>query len=159
MFFLSAGAKKPREEEEFVYLKALIDEEASLSSFLPVGGVPVRLLAALSSLPRTKLPPGPPGPPGPRFRRPLLLREPSMLDGPNDGGWLVVRAVRRRRRSSLPTLLDAKSGGGVGWPNPEKLRASPRPIGGRPPPPGPRLACCRIRSISAFCAARAACRN
>ena len=83
-----------------MYLNALIDEAASLSSFLPAGGVPVRLLAPLSSLPRTRLPPGP------RLRR-LLLRDPSMLDGPNDMGWLVFRAVRRRRRSSLPTLLDA----------------------------------------------------
>lgn len=82
------------------YLNALIDEEVSLSSFLEVG-VPFRLLAALSSLPRTKLPPGP------RFFRPLLLREPSMLEGPNDMGWLVLRVVRRRRRSSLPTLLEA----------------------------------------------------
>lgn len=82
------------------YLKAFIEEAASLSSFLPAGGVPVRLLAALSSLPRTRLPPGP------RFRR-LLLREPSMLEGPNDMGWLADRPVRRRRRSSLPTLLEA----------------------------------------------------
>lgn len=61
----------------------------------------MRLLAALSSLPRTKLPPGP------RFLRPLLLREPSRLDGPKDTGWLVLRVVRNRRRSSLPTLLEA----------------------------------------------------
>jgi hypothetical protein len=84
------------------YLNALIDDDASFSSFLPAGGVPVRLLAALSSLPRTRLPPGP------RFLRPLLLRDPSMLDGPNEiGGWLVFRLVRNRRRSSLPTLLEA----------------------------------------------------
>lgn len=124
------------------YLKALIDDAASLSSFF-TGGVPVRLLAALSSLPRTRLPPGP------RFLRPLLLREPSMLDGPNDMGWLVFRLVLNRRRSSVPTLLEAKSGGGWGAPKPpEKLRASPRPIGARPPP---LEACCRTFSISASC--------
>jgi hypothetical protein len=83
------------------YLNAFIDAEASLSSFFPAVGVPERLLAALSSLPRTKLPPGP------RFLRPLLLRDPSMLDGPKDIGWVLLRVVRRRRRSSLPTLLDA----------------------------------------------------
>lgn len=80
------------------YLKAFMEE---LSSFLLPVGVPVRLLAALSSLPRTRLPPGP------RFLRPLLVREPRRLEGPNDMGWLVLRVARRRRRSSLPTLLEA----------------------------------------------------
>lgn len=82
------------------HLNALIDDAASLSSFF-AGGVPVRLLAALSSLPRTRFPPGP------RFLRPLLLRDPSMLDGPNETGWLVFLLVLNRRRSSLPTLLEA----------------------------------------------------
>jgi len=110
----------------------------------------VRLLAPLSSLPRTKLPPGP------RFLRPLLLREPNMLEGPKDGGWLVLLVLLRRRRSSLPTLLDAKSGGGAWFlKSPEKLRASPRPKGGRPP----LLACWRRRSISASCCWRIAWKN
>lgn len=77
-----------------------MDEVLSFSSFLLAGGVPVRLLAVLSSPPRTRLPPGP------RFRRPLLLRDPNMLDGPNDMGCVCVRPVLSRRRSSLPTLLD-----------------------------------------------------
>lgn len=89
------------------YLNALADEAGSLSSFFGVDA-PLRLLAALSSLPRTRFPPGP------RFLRPLLLREPSMLDGPKDIGCVVFRLVRRRRRSSVPTLLEAKSCGG-GW--------------------------------------------
>lgn len=134
------------------HLNAFIEDAASLSSFLsfPAGGVPVRLLAPLSSLPRTKLPPGP------RFLRPLLLREPNMLEGPKDGGWLVLLVLLRRRRSSLPTLLDAKSGGGAWFlKSPEKLRASPRPKGGRPP----LLACWRRRSISASCCWRIAWKN
>lgn len=94
-------------EKDKKYLNALREDTASFSSFFPAGGVPVRLLAPLSSPPRTRLPPGP------RFLRPLLLREPNMLDGPKEAGWLSVRDVLRRRRSSLPTLLEAKSGGGA----------------------------------------------
>ena len=86
------------------HLNAFVEDAASLSSFLslPPGGVPVRLLAPLSSPPRTKLPPGP------ILLRPLLLlREPNMLEGPKDIGGLVFLVVFSRRRSSVPTLLDA----------------------------------------------------
>jgi len=93
-------AKLSRSSKLAKALKALTEDVGSLSSFLPAGGVPVRLLAPLSSPPRTRLPPGP------KFLRPLLLREPNMLEGPKDMGW-TVRAFLRRRRSSVPTLLEA----------------------------------------------------
>jgi hypothetical protein len=55
--------------------------------------------------------------PNSRNRLPVLPKQlrlsasanpaPRRLDGPNDMGWLVLRVARRRRRSSLPTLLEA----------------------------------------------------
>ncbi len=84
-------------------------------------------------------------PPGPSVLRPLLLRELSSAEGPNDvmGPWLTCREPADRvsfRRSSVPTVFFCMSGGCIMlyWPPPlEYVRASPRPEGIRPPPPPP----------------------
>jgi len=90
-------------------LNALVLDSSFFSLSFPAGGVPVRLLALLSS-PRLS------SPPGPRPRRPLLVRPPSRLGGPNDPVpvLLGLRAFRvpSLRRSSVPTRLEL-SGGGI----------------------------------------------
>jgi len=77
------------------------------------GGVPVRLLPALSSRWASRLPPGP------KFLRPLFVRPLRRLVGPKlppgPDVWLGFLAVLlpSLRNSSVPTLLELWSGGGI----------------------------------------------
>jgi len=122
------------------YLKAFCFA-ASFSSFsflsFCAGGVPVLLEAPESS------------PPFPMLLGPKVLRVFEPLAANIDVGPKTVlpcelacrdpALLPSLRRSSMPTVFFWKSGGGIMpyWPPPEKLRASPRPIGMRPPPPPP----------------------
>ncbi len=116
------------------YPNVFVDVPGSLS----LGGVAVRDDAPDSS-------PALMFPPGPSVLRPLLLRELSSAEGPNDGmgPWLTCREPADRpsfRRSSMPTVFFCMSGGCImlyGPPPLEYVRASPRPVGIRPPPPPP----------------------
>jgi len=80
--------------------------DSSFFSFSFTGGVPVRLLPALSSRCARRLPPGP------RFLRPLFVRPLSRLVGPKlppgPEAWLGFLDVLlpSLRSSSVPTLLE-----------------------------------------------------